>query len=506
MKFSKVLKGVDKQKAEAAERVLTDVLLEMALSPKTTTIVTKLGGDPFFYALISSIQHVATDILPTAATDGKCFYWNPSFILKLSPIGVRIVACHEALHASYMHPNRRGGREPKLWNLAVDYIVHKFIIDDFARRQPITDFLNFCNGPDNTLGVDGAAAIFKKHLGDYITLQDFKMIVDKYKTKDSLPKELLEKIKDVLGEGGNTINLPSPDIDTLDAETKKTLERRDRRKMSFYMDPAIPEDLATPEKIYEYLKQIKDSMDQSFGAGMGDTIFEAMGGATLDEHFDSSVEESEMAKRIYDAMQVAKQSAGTVPAGMEGELEELSQPVLRWQENIRSRIRRISDGNQKTDWTRFKSRHLFFGVITPKKISYTTKFHALCDTSGSMGDDDIAFAVSQIMAFKDKAFGTLVPADADVYWDKALKLDTINQQELKKFKVQGRGGTVFKIFFEEYKQKLGEADFLVVLTDGYLSADDYYDPKVPVYWIITSHNPDFNPPFGKVFHLYNDRL
>ena len=49
-------------------------------------------------------------------------------------------------------------------------------------------------------------------------------------------------------------------------------------------------------------------------------------------------------------------------------------------------------------------------------------------------------------------------------------------------------------------------DFLMIITDGYLTSDDLNAkaPPIDVYWIITSGSHDFKPNFGKVFSLKNE--
>jgi predicted metal-dependent peptidase len=57
----------------------------------------------------------------TAATDGKHFYYNSSFVLMLSKGEVVFLVGHEIMHCMYDHMSRRGQRDPKLFNVACDY-------------------------------------------------------------------------------------------------------------------------------------------------------------------------------------------------------------------------------------------------------------------------------------------------------------------------------------------------------------------------------------------------
>src|SRR5579859_3913486 len=116
MNFSKVIGKIDKELVKQAENFLTQIFVELGTKYDNTHIGSKLGGDAMVFSLMYPIEHICTLNIPTAATDGKRFYWNPKFVLKQSKIGLRIICAHEAWHAVYMHPARRGSRLPRLWN------------------------------------------------------------------------------------------------------------------------------------------------------------------------------------------------------------------------------------------------------------------------------------------------------------------------------------------------------------------------------------------------------
>lgn len=61
---------------------------------------------------------------PTAATDGRYFYYNKVFIEKLDKQELIFLFAHETEHCIYDHMSRRGGRKPKLWNAAADFVIN----------------------------------------------------------------------------------------------------------------------------------------------------------------------------------------------------------------------------------------------------------------------------------------------------------------------------------------------------------------------------------------------
>jgi predicted metal-dependent peptidase len=79
----------------------------------------------FFGNLATRLELVnADEWCPTAATDGKRFYYNARFIMMLRKKEVEFLVGHEVLHVVYDHMDRRGDRDPQLWNIADDYCVN----------------------------------------------------------------------------------------------------------------------------------------------------------------------------------------------------------------------------------------------------------------------------------------------------------------------------------------------------------------------------------------------
>jgi predicted metal-dependent peptidase len=84
---------------------------------------------PFFGTLALYAKFVATDTIPTAATDGQDVFYNPEFMLSLEPPQFDAVLVHEVLHAALDHVFRRGGRDAMQWNQAADIVVNGLIAD-----------------------------------------------------------------------------------------------------------------------------------------------------------------------------------------------------------------------------------------------------------------------------------------------------------------------------------------------------------------------------------------
>jgi predicted metal-dependent peptidase len=567
MKFSKIIGNVDEKLVSDAEEKLSSVFLELGTRYDNTAVGSGIGGDPFIFSLLYPMEHICTMDMPTAGTDGKRYYWNPKFVMRKDRIGLRIVAAHEAGHAIYMHPQRRGSKNPKLWNIAVDYLVNGMVMEDFKARG------------------FNATDMFKKHLGNFITLKEYaEVLKDPFNNKFPGTDDAGEPptIPDILKDWDGKSDFSEDQSREWETYSKNLDDWKDKSSC-FFSDPDLEEDMKSPEKIYDMLYALlpkcpecgrvgmyqkpkdqdskgndqgpskkgkgkkkesesgkdgeKDPSESNSGEGdscdgqgdnqscndpnhqhgngtkkcdhagcgtCGKDGVDIFGfGDTLDEHMDTEESEEKLAKRLHDAMESASRMAGRVPAAMEAELGKLTEPKITWKDVIRGKILRSREGNDRNDWTRFRTRPMFAGMMTPKKKSYSASFGCLVDCSGSMSADDIAFGLSQLKSLDTRNEGILTPSDTECYWDKSTKIRACNDEELTKFKRVGLGGTAFAQYFSEYEENIGKQDFLIVITDGYLDAVDIAnmkDPGIPVYWLVTS-TCNFNAPFGKVMQL-----
>lgn len=90
----------------------------------------------------------------TAATDGRAIYFYRNFVISLffdanSPQTKmnghnRLVAlmAHEIWHLMFGHLIRRGNRDPRYWNMAIDFIVNATIVHDKIGLLPSTALLD----------------------------------------------------------------------------------------------------------------------------------------------------------------------------------------------------------------------------------------------------------------------------------------------------------------------------------------------------------------------------
>ena len=74
----------------------------------------------------------------TLATDGRNFYYNSRFVMKLDQKELEFGFGHEVLHCVYDHMLRAGDRHKELWNIAIDYCVNADLVDHNIGRKITT--------------------------------------------------------------------------------------------------------------------------------------------------------------------------------------------------------------------------------------------------------------------------------------------------------------------------------------------------------------------------------
>lgn len=539
MRFSKIYGLYNPDEAKQAEDKVSKVFIELAAKPDSTSMITGLGGDPLIFSLMLPIEHVASSVIPSAATDGKRYIWNIPWILASSYLKIRLTCFHEAFHAQFMHPQRRGKRDWRLWGITVDYIVMGMIFDCLKHH-----YLREKN-PGKTPPDQKAIAKFREGFGNFITIAQLKAkYLDPYKdlpgietwTPEPFDLEAMKKAFKI-----------EDDLDEDDIKWLETEAEKNRNYKYVFADPDLEDRFKNPYVLYDELHKaipkcpecgklgviVAPSEDKGSGSGSGAGEGDGKGnepgegeegsagheghcgkchgadevwgfGGLADEHLDCLEDPTKIAKRLQEAVDMAKRlGAGHLPGGFATDLAELTTPKMRWEDEVRMTMHRIASGNQKNDYTRFRTRPLFAGMFVPKKKGYKCDWAILLDTSGSQDAKAKALALSQAQNLDGRGEGSITYCDAQVYWDDTVKLKSCKPSELAALKPRGGGGTRLAGFFDEYEKRLGKKDFLIVMTDGDLLEDDVAAmkaPSCPVFWLLTS-DIEFKQPFGKAFRL-----
>jgi len=84
--------------------------------------------EPFIAAVMSRVKREISDSVPTASTNGAYVKFNPGWCGPLDSEEFFGLTLHESCHVALMHPWRREGRDPKLWNIANDGVINQYIL------------------------------------------------------------------------------------------------------------------------------------------------------------------------------------------------------------------------------------------------------------------------------------------------------------------------------------------------------------------------------------------
>jgi predicted metal-dependent peptidase len=475
-------KLVSPQELEQLRRKLSATITGMFLSRD-------LGGNPFIYALTAAKPHILADKLPggsegweTAATDGKTFYWHPKFLRKLNEkkpgkdtvSELRQVMEHEAYHNIFWHcsPERAAGKNRDVWNLAVDYVVNTVIWMD--HKPPDTS----SHYGGNSTPKPQVSDMFKGTLGTPIPLQ---MLIDI--TTGVIPKEQRPPY-------------PWCFVD----------EAVDRKSADWIYEQIMK---SVPNWLPEFVRHGQGCRCQqptgTPAPGQGDSQCDGGAPGPLDGHIPSKLTKEQAEYELASAHEKAKMMGrGDVPAAVDDLLKELAAPTLSPSDIIRSLcLQRIQDEGANKDYRRYRRRGLGGKPTTWVPHNYEFKPKWLCglDTSGSMGTDDMASGIKELKLVGPESDGLVVPMDAVPYWGHATEIKNID--DLQTIKIKGRGGTVFRQFFEEMEMNVGyEWDVIIIITDGYIDQiPAALAPPADVLWLITADNVNFAPPFGRIIRL-----
>jgi predicted metal-dependent peptidase len=105
--------------------------MDPILEKLTTARVGLLLKTPFFGNMATRMKIIdASDWCPTAATNGRDFYYNRDFVEKLSIKKLEFLFAHEIGHCVFDHFERAGSRNRQLCNIAQDYAINQILVDE----------------------------------------------------------------------------------------------------------------------------------------------------------------------------------------------------------------------------------------------------------------------------------------------------------------------------------------------------------------------------------------
>ena len=105
--------------------------MDQTLEKLTTARVGLLLKTPFFGNMATRMKLIdASDWCPTAATNGRDFYYNRDFVEKLSIKKLEFLFAHEIGHCVFDHFGRAGSRDRRMCNIAQDFAINQILVDE----------------------------------------------------------------------------------------------------------------------------------------------------------------------------------------------------------------------------------------------------------------------------------------------------------------------------------------------------------------------------------------
>jgi predicted metal-dependent peptidase len=170
-----------------------------------------------------------------------------------------------------------------------------------------------------------------------------------------------------------------------------------------------------------------------------------------------------MKKAIADAYVTQKQ-AGNTPAGLTRAVDQFLNPKVNWRNILRQEMTAGMGRTVVGTYTRLSRKMSGFPGV--KKFT-TPTVHALIDTSGSIGGDEIQQVLSEIYSIAKTTDVTVECWDAKAYG----RIKARNQgQVISKVvgSIKGGGGTVIMPALESVSEVIKPLDLIVVFSDGYI--------------------------------------
>ena len=410
-----------------------------------------LVNNGFYGLLLMHMIYTIDENCETAATDGRRLYFGPKFLDEISDEELDFIMMHEILHVVLQHCMRQGDREDERYNIACDIVVNSNIL--LSNKMDAKSITLKKYGESMHLAPDG------KEGYEYTAEQVYEMLSPHAKGKKQKPA-----LTGSLGDVGKST------------------------------DKACGKGSALGRA-----KQVQGIYDG--------------GGAVWDDHTRwGFLEEDDTlrdvwVKRFEDACEAISvrdpsNQRGLLPLFAERLLKELRHPQTDWRMVLNDFVQEEINDYSFTPPDRRFSESPFFLPDFNDKDDLVKDILFMIDTSGSMSDEMITAAYSEIKGaidqFDGKLQGWLGFFDAAIIEPKPFS----SFEEFKVIRPAGGGGTDFQIIFEYVHKYMSDnlPASIIILTDGFAPyPKEKLAMGIPVLWLLNNEHVD--PPWGKVARI-----
>lgn len=457
-----------------------------------------LLNEPFFGQLVSrlELELVGGEDDPdtwckTAATDGKYLYFNRDFVLKCTMDELCFAMGHEVLHCLFDHVGRRNGREPKLWNCAIDFIVN-YCLDQAKIGKMRPNWLLDKRFTDD-MSAEEVYWILKKHSTEYEI--DFEGQFDEH--MDAANDDAGGQ--DDSGDSGG----PSYSDNAGEDSTSGDGEGQGGDQDGDGDGEGKGDDDAGQGTGKSQGKKVPKRIVNREG---GSKIKMTVAGRNGKPKMTKAEVESVRDRMLSAAMQAAQAlGAGNVPAGIMRRLGELVEPKMNWRQLLDSHIRSAV----KSGFTFQRPTRTDFGafIIPARDVMKMIEVDCWVDTSGSMSEEQLRDLFSEIKGIMQtfRAFKLRVGTfDTKAY--NYREFTPFNLHEIDEYaaKAHGGGGTLFECVWDFLKEKRIRPHRLVIFTDGYPN-NSWGDPNYCDTLFVIHGNKTIKSQFGMTAY-YEDGM
>ena len=409
-----------------------------------------LVNNGFYGLLLMHMIFTIDESCETAATDGKRIVFGPAFLDALDDSELDFIMMHEIMHVVLQHCFRGDGLDTGQFNIACDIVVNSNIL--LSNNMDVKTITLKKYGESMHMTPNG------KEGYEYTAEQVYAMLP---------PPPPNRKPVSMPSGSGNGENEADGD-----EAAGSALERAKQ-------------------------KQGKKSDSPP----------------TWDDHTRWGMEEDDdtlrdvWVKRFEDACEAISirdpsNQRGLLPLCAERLLKELRKPQIDWRTILNDFIQEeITDYSFTPPDRRFDESPFFLPDFSDKE-DIVENILFMIDTSGSMSDDMITAAYSEVKGaidqFDGKLKGWLGFFDAAIVEPKPFE----SEDEFKVIKPVGGGGTDFQIIFEYVYKHMSDKELasIIILTDGYAPfPKEKLSMGIPVLWLL--NNEEVDPPWGKVARI-----
>ena len=398
-----------------------------------------------FYGLL--LMHMIYSIdegCETAYTDGERIAFSPTFLEELSDKELDFVMMHEILHVVLQHCLRGEDKDNERYNIAADIVINSTIMhenDDKASSITLSKY-----GESMHIAPDGKEGYL------YTAEEVYEMLQSKQKDSDS-GNEKSKKAGNVASKNGRAGKVQ---------QSRKNMDKPVAKRWDDHSQWGK----------FEEDSRLRDVWVKNFA-------------------------------ECCEAINVRDKSnnRGTLPMFAQRMLEKLKKPQTDWRTILNDFVQEeICDYSFSPPDRRFQDSPFFLPDFNEMgKNDNVSDILFFIDTSGSISDNDMTTAFSEIKGAIDqydgKLKGWLGFFDAAIIEPKPFS----SFEEFIVIKPAGGGGTDFQIIFEYVDQHMKgkEPNCIIILTDGCAPfPKEELANDIPVLWLI--NNQDVTPPWGKV--------